>query len=291
MEIVKFEEIHTVFAIFKVDLSGYYPYNVGDLKHLCGLYHKNGTGWLRVYIYYDLHPNESKNGGKMNEKEVLTSNVETIPTGKEEMTPTGKPEMTSPVKPEKKGRFSVRELTIIGMLGAVTILLGVTGYGFIPLPFMKATILHVPTIIGALLAGPRVGLIVGFLFGCFSMMQNILAPNIMSFAFLNPMVSILPRVLVGPLAYMVYRMLPIRDNIRIAVSSFVGSILHTVLVLGMIFVLYAEHYAQVRNIDPQSVINILLGVAVANGIPEAVVCAVITTPVVIMVKKAIKKKA
>ncbi len=194
-----------------------------------------------------------------------------------------------PVKRRKRG-FSARELTVIGMLGAITMLLGITGYGFIPLPFMKATILHIPTIIGTLLEGPRVGMIVGFLFGCFSLMQNIMVPSLMSFAFLNPLVSVLPRLLIGVVVFIVYKLLPIRDLWRIAISSFIGSIMHTVMVLGMIYLLYAESYAAVRNIDPQNVINLLLGVAVANGVPEAVVCMVVTTPIVMMVKKVVKKK-
>lgn len=44
--------------------------------------------------------------------------------------------------------------------------LGITGYGFIPLVIMNATILH-STIIGSLSAGRKVGMIVGFMFGIF----------------------------------------------------------------------------------------------------------------------------
>lgn len=64
--------------------------------------------------------------------------------------------------------MNVRQLTIAGLLTAVTVFLGVTGYGFIPLGFMNATILHVPTIIAALTGGRRVGMTVGFMFGVFS---------------------------------------------------------------------------------------------------------------------------
>ena len=43
--------------------------------------------------------------------------------------------------------MSIRELTVSGLLAGITIFLGLTGYGFIPLIFMNATILHIPTII------------------------------------------------------------------------------------------------------------------------------------------------
>ena len=48
--------------------------------------------------------------------------------------------------------MSIRELTVSGLLAGITIFLGLTGYGFIPLIFMNATILHIPTIIGSVVA-------------------------------------------------------------------------------------------------------------------------------------------
>ena len=68
--------------------------------------------------------------------------------------------------------LSIRQLTVSGLLAGITIFLGLTGYGFIPLIVMNATILHIPTIIGALVAGPKVGALVGFLFGLFSFIQT-----------------------------------------------------------------------------------------------------------------------
>lgn len=50
-----------------------------------------------------------------------------------------------------KQRLSVRQITMIGMLSAISIFLGLTGLGFIPIPPVKATIMHIPVIIGLLL--------------------------------------------------------------------------------------------------------------------------------------------
>lgn len=60
-----------------------------------------------------------------------------------------------------KKLFSIRQLTTIGLLSAISIFMGLTGLGFIPLPFMKATIMHIPVIIGAIIEGPLVGATVG----------------------------------------------------------------------------------------------------------------------------------
>src|SRR5665811_1266809 len=101
------------------------------------------------------------------------------------------------------------------MLSAVCVVLGLTGYGFIPLPGAKATIMHIPVIIGSIIVGPIVGMTIGLIFGIFSIMQNIMAPNILSFAFINPLVSVLPRVLIGLTSYYVYNIKFIKkDSIK-----------------------------------------------------------------------------
>ena len=70
---------------------------------------------------------------------------------------------------KKKSGITIRELTIIGLLAGITIALGVSGYGIIPLGPLNVTTLHVPTLIGAIVEGPKVGAFVGFIFGCYSL--------------------------------------------------------------------------------------------------------------------------
>lgn len=193
----------------------------------------------------------------------------------------------------KRALLTTRELTIVGMLSGITMLLGLTGYGFIPLPLMKATILHVPVIIGALVAGPRVGVMVGFIFGCFSIFQAITTPVVLSFAFLNPLISVVPRVLIGLGTYYVYKVVwkaIHKESFSLAVAGFTGSVINTVGVMGGIYLIYAKDFAELRNIPLDDVVNIIVGVCLFNGIPEAVVSAVITVPVVIVLKKVIKNR-
>ncbi len=183
--------------------------------------------------------------------------------------------------------FRTRQLTIVGMLSSITVILGLTGYGFVPLPMAKATIMHIPVIIGAVLEGPAVGVMVGLLFGLFSIFQNMIAPNILSFAFLNPLVSVLPRVLIGLTAYYCYKLVPVKNEaLKIGVGAALGSLTNTIGVLGMIYVLYAADFAAARGIDPATVFAVVSGIAVTNGLPEAIISAIITVPVIIMVKKA-----
>lgn len=190
-------------------------------------------------------------------------------------------------KNSKRAPFlGVRQITTAGMLSAISIILGLTGYGFVPLPLAKATIMHVPVIIGAVLEGPKVGILIGFMFGAFSLIQNIISPNLLSFAFLNPLVSVLPRALIGLTAYYTYRLVKSKnENLRIAAAAAVGSMTNTAGVLGMIYVLYAAQYAEAKGIAVSLAAKTIFGVAYMNGIAEAIVAVIITAAVVLSVKK------
>ena len=100
--------------------------------------------------------------------------------------------------------FNVRRMSIIGILGAISIVLGMTPLGFIPVGPTRATIMHIPVIIGAIMEGPIVGGIVGLIFGLFSIFQAITNPTPVSIVFYNPIVSVLPRILIGITTYYTY---------------------------------------------------------------------------------------
>lgn len=168
-------------------------------------------------------------------------------------------------------RFKTRDIVISGLLGGISVFLGQTGLGFIPMPTgVQATIMHLPVIIGAVLEGPLVGTFVGFIFGFFSFLM----PRGVAF-FADPTVSILPRLFIGVVSYFVYKLVS-RWNTHVAlvVAGVIGSLTNTVLVLGMI---------GLRGYMPKASI---LPIAIANGIPEAIVAGIIVYVVCLGVKKA-----
>lgn len=106
---------------------------------------------------------------------------------------------------KERRTLSVRKLVITGILGGLSIILGMTPLGFIPVGPTRATIMHIPVIIGAIMEGPVVGGLIGLIFGLFSMFQAVTNPTPVSIVFLNPVVSILPRILIGIVTYYVYK--------------------------------------------------------------------------------------
>lgn len=163
-----------------------------------------------------------------------------------------------------------RKIVITGIMGAIAIFLGLTRWGFIPwVGGVSLTIMHVPVIIGAILEGPVVGVAIGLIFGIFSMIQAAVAPNAPADTwFTNPLLSILPRLFIGPVAWLVWKALRRIPVVGLIVAGVVGSLTNTVLVLGMIGVLGFLPFAALGPI------------AVANGLPEAGVSALIVVVVV-----------
>ncbi|MDW7740045.1 MAG: ECF transporter S component [Bacillota bacterium] len=162
--------------------------------------------------------------------------------------------------------LSVRKIVISGILGAIAILLGVTRLGFIPVPTPAghATIMHIPAILGGVLEGPVVGLITGAIFGLFSFLQ----PGAPFFA--DPLVSILPRLFIGVVSYLVYISTKgINTVLACILAGAFGSVTNTVLVLGM---------ATLRGYLPA---ELSVSIGILHGIPELIVAAILT---VILVK-------
>ncbi|MFO7296600.1 MAG: ECF transporter S component [Clostridia bacterium] len=195
-------------------------------------------------------------------------------------------------------RLTTRRLVVTGMLAAISIILGLTPIGLIPLPFSptKATIMHIPVIIGSIVEGPIVGLIIGLIFGGFSMYQAAtMATNPAQFVFLDPMVAILPRMLIAITSYYAYKSVkaPLKRDIAgvIAgmVAAAVGTLTNTVGVLLAIYLRHGVEYAEKLGIAPEAVGGVLMGIAVTHGIPEIIVAVLIVTAVLQVLQRIYRK--
>ena len=76
-----------------------------------------------------------------------------------------------------KRKKDTRWLASVALMMAVVILLANTPLGMIQLPVVKATTVHIPVILGAVLLGPFAGAILGGTFGICSMISNTMAPT------------------------------------------------------------------------------------------------------------------
>ena len=160
-------------------------------------------------------------------------------------------------------KLTTERIVITGVLAAITIILGlIPGIGFIPLPNATghATIEHIPTILGGIIAGPIVGFISGLIFGLVSFLNPAAAA-----IFKDPLVSILPRVFIGLTAWASFAAL-VRFNrdVAAAVAGFVGAATNTILVVAMIII---RGYLPAQVIIPSVALQATL---------EAIVAAILT---------------
>ena len=190
-------------------------------------------------------------------------------------------------------RLNVRKITLIGVLSAISIMMSMLPFiGYIPIGPTKATIMHIPVIIGAIIEGPVVGATIGLIFGLTSLWNAMTQPTITSIFFLNPLVSILPRVLIGVVAYYVYQgIYKISKKVYAAgfMAGLIGSLANTVGVLGMIYVLYADKYMERIGQAGADAGKWLFTLAATNGVPEALVAALIVSAVSVSLIRKGKK--
>ena len=174
--------------------------------------------------------------------------------------------------------MTTRQIAIAGVLSAITIFLGVTRLGFIPFFAGAAiTIMHIPVILGAILEGPLVGTVIGVIFGIFSLGQAAIAPTgVVDPAFQDPLVSVLPRVFIGIVAWAVYQAArQVNEILAIALAAAAGTLTNTILVLGML---------AMRQYYPPAV---LWTVGITNA-PFEVAAAIIITIAVVTAWKRIE---
>lgn len=184
-----------------------------------------------------------------------------------------------------------RWMVTVALMMAVVILLANTPLGLIQLPVIKATTVHIPVIVGAIVLGPLAGGILGATFGVCSMINNTLSPALLSFAF-SPFlsttgisgavkalwISIGCRILLGVAAgwmWILLKKLGANQNIALVAGGFAASIFHTIVVMGSIFVLLAAQYARAREVAESAVFGLIMGTVAASGIPEAIAAAVL----------------
>ena len=188
---------------------------------------------------------------------------------------------------EKKG---TRWMVSVALMAAIIIVLANTPLGMIQLPIIKATTVHIPVIIGAILFGPLAGAILGGVVGICSLISNTMAPTLLSFAF-SPFlasnlagvlkalwISVGCRILIGVAAgwiWILFRKIKLNTYVALAITGFAGSMVNTIMVMGSIYFLLAQQYAEAKEVAVTAVFGLIMGTVTASGIPEALAAAVL----------------
>ncbi len=193
------------------------------------------------------------------------------------------------------------------LFAALILILAFTPFlGYIPLGFTRATIIHIPVIIASITLGPKKGAYLGFVFGLTSLINNTFNPTATSFVF-SPFYSLgaakggigslavcfIPRILVGIIPFFVYRALSKLSEKKggsnmpaLALAGMCGALTNTLLVMHMILLFFGNSYANANGIAANGVYQFILSVIAINGVPEAIVAAILTALIVTALQKA-----
>ena len=161
------------------------------------------------------------------------------------------------------------EMVLTALFTAIIIIMAFVPYlGYINLVVIKATLIHVPVIIGSIVLGPKKGGFLGFVFGCTSLINNTFNPSLLSFAF-SPFYSVgeiggnffsviicfVPRILVGVVPYFVYvgikklcKKKAAGDWIALPIAGVAGAFTNTLLVMNLIYICFSSEFASAKNI-------------------------------------------
>ena len=191
----------------------------------------------------------------------------------------------------KTKKHDTRWMVSVALMAAIVIVLANTPLGMIQLPIIKATTVHIPVILGAILLGPGAGAILGAVFGICSLVSNTMAPTLLSFAF-SPFlsttgisgalkaiwISVGCRILIGVAAgwlWVLFTKIKLNQFIALPIVGFVGSMVNTVTVMGSIYFLFAQQYAEAKEVALTAVFGLVMGTVTASGIPEAIAAAIL----------------
>ncbi len=205
-----------------------------------------------------------------------------------------------------KTRTNIKLLVQLALLTAAEAVLAFTPLGSIPIGPIVATLAHIPVLVAAIYLGYGAGIYMGTVFGLFSFIVNsFVAPTVTSFVF-TPFMSVgevegnffslvicfVPRILLAVAATFVFKSLSkvIKNTqVNAGIATVVGSLLHTFLVLGGIYLFFGGQYSEVVGVPYEILLATIMGVVLTNGVPEAIIAALINIALVVPMRSVLKQ--
>ena len=156
-------------------------------------------------------------------------------------------------------------------------------------PVSLAVLMLIPVIIASQTLGFKSALLNSAALGLMSCLFSLLFPvSPLAVLFRNPLVSVLPRLFIGPVIYWVYEGLKKllknkkgKEYFASVISTVSGVITNTFLVVFMLWALYFDKEVGGTVISTE----FLTGLLALNFVIEIIVCAIIAPPIVAAVKK------
>lgn len=181
-----------------------------------------------------------------------------------------------------KRRQQIQQSTIRSILIVIIILQDFVPFlGNIPVGPLSITTMHVTVIIVAIVVGPVDGAIIGGAWGILTWVRAFVAPSssLAPLVMVNPLVSVVPRIMIGLVAGYLYRWLTRlskQPRLAMILAGIAGSLTNTGLVLGAIALFYrTPAVARAYGVNVAHLLPALETIMATNGLAELVFAAIV----------------
>ncbi|MBR2500737.1 MAG: ECF transporter S component [Clostridia bacterium] len=176
---------------------------------------------------------------------------------------------------------NTKNFTRLALMIALLIVLGLTPLGFIDVPPVSITTMHIPVIVGSIVLGYKYGSVLGLSFGIFSLLRAILRPMPTAYMFSmvlsgKPLESFIlcvaPRILLGIIPgvlYTAFKKLHISERISVGITAIISTVIHTFSVLSLMMLFFGA----------TNIAKIFAAIISVNGSLEIIAAAVISVAV------------
>ena len=191
--------------------------------------------------------------------------------------------------------INLQKLTLTAVLSALIVamtFIPYTGYIMYAPIALEITTLHVVVILGAVALGPTGGFALGSVWGLTCLLRAVIySANPLFVPFLNPLVSVLPRMLVGLFAGLVFWALVKRSrcskSLSAIIAGVVGTLTNTVFVLTM-YNLFAGNLTGLNHVWTLFKSFFLVYISV-NGLIELALAVILVPLLYQALKKPIQR--
>ncbi len=149
-----------------------------------------------------------------------------------------------------KSAFNTNKLTFLGVMLSLTIVF----VALTALPTTSASmalLIFIPTIVTSIIQGPKLGAILGFFAGTVTLLRALLAPaSPLDYLFINPLVSILPRIFIGIVPYYInagIKKLFKSESISLLLAGASGALVNTGLVILALYIIYCDKIVEIST--------------------------------------------
>ncbi len=184
----------------------------------------------------------------------------------------------------QKKRTNVKKMVLTAVFAAIIIVMTFVPYtGYIQyLPGgIAITTLHIPVMIAAVFLGWKYGGVIGGIWGCTCLVLAFLNPGPGNVPFQNPIISVLPRIIVGIVTALVFSAVAgekrsgRRGFLAVILATLAGTLTNTVLVLSLLHFTGSTGDTSIAELF-DSIIMTIVGI---NGVIE-LAAALIIVPAV-----------